>query len=145
MARAVVESVAENTVDAVVAPAWWAAIAGAPGVTGYRAVNTMDAMVGHRDDRYRRYGWASARLDDVAAFVPARLTVLLVAAVRPRATAGDLARRPDPGAVASFSQRRRGRSRLRRCPRGPPGRGEPLRHRAPRTDPPSVTGRAPHR
>jgi adenosylcobinamide-phosphate synthase len=85
MARAVVESVAENTVDAVVAPAWWAAIGGAPGVLGYRAVNTMDAMVGYRNDRYRRYGWASARLDDVAAFVPARLTALLVAAVRPRA------------------------------------------------------------
>jgi adenosylcobinamide-phosphate synthase len=85
MARAVVESVAENTVDAVVAPAWWAAVGGAPGVLGYRAVNTMDAMVGHRNDRYVRYGWASARLDDAAAFVPARLTALLVAAVRPRA------------------------------------------------------------
>ncbi len=85
MARAVVESVAENTVDAVVAPAWWAAVAGAPGVLGYRAVNTMDAMVGYRDDRYLRYGWASARLDDVAAFVPARLTAFLVAMVRPRA------------------------------------------------------------
>jgi adenosylcobinamide-phosphate synthase len=87
MARAVVESVAENTVDAVVAPAWWGAVAGAPGVLAYRAVNTMDAMVGYRDDRFLRYGWASARLDDVAAFVPARLTALLVAAVRPR-TAG---------------------------------------------------------
>ncbi len=85
MARAVVESVAENTVDAVVAPACWAAVAGAPGVLGYRAVNTMDAMVGHRDERYLRYGWASARLDDVAAFVPARLTAALVAAVRPEA------------------------------------------------------------
>lgn len=85
MARAVVESVAENTVDAVVAPAWWAAVAGAPGVLGYRAVNTMDAMVGYRDDRYLRYGWASARLDDVAAFVPARLTAALVALVRPGA------------------------------------------------------------
>jgi adenosylcobinamide-phosphate synthase len=84
MARAVVESVAENTVDAVVAPAWWAAIAGAPGVLGFRAVNTMDAMVGYRNDRYRRYGWASARLDDIAAFAPARLTAVLVAAVRPR-------------------------------------------------------------
>ena len=52
MARAVVESVAENTVDAVVAPAWWAALAGAPGALGYRAVNTMDSMVGHRNDRY---------------------------------------------------------------------------------------------
>jgi adenosylcobinamide-phosphate synthase len=83
--RAVVESVAENTVDAVVAPAWWAAVAGAPGALGYRAVNTMDAMVGYRNDRYLRYGWASARLDDVAAFVPARLTAALVALVRPSA------------------------------------------------------------
>jgi adenosylcobinamide-phosphate synthase len=85
MARAVVESVAENTVDAVVAPAWWAAVGGAPGVVAYRGVNTMDAMVGHRSARYLRYGWASARLDDVAAFGPARLTALLVAVVRPRA------------------------------------------------------------
>ncbi len=84
MARAVVESVAENTVDAVVAPAWWAALGGAPGVLAYRAVNTMDAMVGYRSDRYLRYGWASARLDDVAGLVPARLTAILVAMVRPR-------------------------------------------------------------
>ncbi|MFP5255466.1 MAG: adenosylcobinamide-phosphate synthase CbiB [Acidimicrobiia bacterium] len=83
IARAVVESVAENTVDAVVAPALWAAAAGAPGVLVHRAVNTMDAMVGHRDDRYLRYGWAAARLDDAAAWVPARVTVGLVAAVRP--------------------------------------------------------------
>ncbi len=88
MARAVVESVAENTVDAVVAPAWWAAMAGAPGALAYRAVNTMDSMVGYRNDRYLRYGWASARLDDVAAYGPARLTALLVAVVRPR-TAGE--------------------------------------------------------
>jgi len=86
MARAVVESVAENTVDAVVAPAWWAATAGAPGVLGYRAVNTLDAMVGHRSERYARFGWASARLDDVAAFLPARLTAALVTAVRPGST-----------------------------------------------------------
>jgi adenosylcobinamide-phosphate synthase len=85
--RAVVESVAENTVDAVVAPAFWAAVAGAPGALGYRAVNTLDSMVGHRSARYRNYGWASARLDDVLGWVPARLTVLLVALVRPRAAA----------------------------------------------------------
>jgi len=84
MARAVVESVAENTVDAVVAPAVWAALAGGAGALGYRAVNTMDATVGHRSARYERYGWAAARLDDAANFVPARLTALLVAAVRPR-------------------------------------------------------------
>lgn len=85
IARAVVESVAENTVDAIVAPALWAALAGAPGVLAHRAVNTMDAMVGYRSDRYLRYGWAAARLDDAAAWVPARVTVGLVAAVRPRA------------------------------------------------------------
>jgi len=87
MARAVVESVAENTVDAVVAPAFWAAIGGAPGALGYRAVNTMDAMVGHRSTRYQAYGWASARLDDAAGYLPARLTAALVAGVRPGHTA----------------------------------------------------------
>ena len=85
IARAVVESVAENTVDAVVAPALWAALAGAPGALGYRAVNTLDAMVGHRSPRYRNYGWASARLDDLAGWVPARVTAGLVATVRPGA------------------------------------------------------------
>ena len=82
--RAVVESVAENTVDAVVAPACWAAAGGAAGGGCYRAVNTLDAMVGHRNERYHRFGWAAARLDDVANWVPARLTGLLVALVRPR-------------------------------------------------------------
>lgn len=89
IARAVVESVAENTVDAVVAPALWAAVAGAPGVLAHRAVNTMDAMVGHRSPRYERYGWAAARLDDAMAWVPARATAALVAAVRPR-SAGEV-------------------------------------------------------
>ncbi|HTJ74625.1 MAG TPA: adenosylcobinamide-phosphate synthase CbiB [Acidimicrobiales bacterium] len=84
IARAVVESVAENTVDAVVAPALWAAVGGAAGALGYRAVNTMDAMVGHRSPRYGNYGWAGARLDDLAGWVPARVTAALVAAVRPR-------------------------------------------------------------
>ncbi len=79
------ESVAENTVDAVVAPAFWGALAGAPGALGYRSVNTLDSMVGHRSPRYANYGWASARLDDVVAWVPARLTAALVAVVRPRA------------------------------------------------------------
>ncbi|MDQ6615817.1 MAG: adenosylcobinamide-phosphate synthase CbiB [Actinomycetota bacterium] len=89
IARAVVESVAENTVDAVVAPAVWGAVAGAPGALGYRAINTLDAMVGHRSPRYQRYGWASARLDDVAGWLPARTTAALVAAARP-ATAGEV-------------------------------------------------------
>ena len=84
IARAVVESVAENTVDAVVAPAFWGALAGAPGALGYRSVNTLDSMVGHRSARYANYGWASARLDDMVAWAPARLTAALVAVVRPR-------------------------------------------------------------
>jgi adenosylcobinamide-phosphate synthase len=83
VARAVVESVAENTVDAVVAPACWAALGGAAGAGFYRAANTLDAMVGHRNERYGRFGWAAARLDDAANWVPARLTALLVATVRP--------------------------------------------------------------
>ncbi|MDQ3353964.1 MAG: adenosylcobinamide-phosphate synthase CbiB [Actinomycetota bacterium] len=86
VARAVVESVAENTVDAVVAPVLWAVAAGGPGALGYRALNTLDAMVGHRSPRYERYGWASARLDDLANWVPARVTAVLVAAARPRST-----------------------------------------------------------
>ncbi|MDP1819384.1 MAG: adenosylcobinamide-phosphate synthase CbiB [Acidimicrobiales bacterium] len=86
IARAVVESVAENTVDAVVAPALWAAAAGAPAVLAHRAVNTLDAMLGHRNERYARFGWASARLDDLAAYGPARATAALVAACRPRTT-----------------------------------------------------------
>jgi adenosylcobinamide-phosphate synthase len=105
IARAVVESVAENTVDAVVAPALWAAAAGAPGVFAYRAVNTLDAMVGHRSPRYEHFGWASARLDDLAGLVPARVTAGLVAAVRPRAAtrvaravARDAGAHPSPNA-----------------------------------------------
>jgi adenosylcobinamide-phosphate synthase len=86
IARAVVESLAENTVDAVVAPALWGALFGAPGTLGYRAVNTMDATVGYRNERYGRYGWASAKLDDMANFVPARVAAALVVAARPRAT-----------------------------------------------------------
>jgi adenosylcobinamide-phosphate synthase len=87
MARAVVESVAENTVDAVVAPALWAATFGAPGVLAHRAVNTLDSMVGHRSPRYERFGWAAARLDDAMAWLPARVTAMAVAVVRPRAAA----------------------------------------------------------
>jgi adenosylcobinamide-phosphate synthase len=85
LARAVVESVAENTVDAVVAPALWGAVLGAPGALGYRAVNTMDAMVGHRSERYERFGTVAACLDDVAGWLPARATALLVVVARPRA------------------------------------------------------------
>jgi adenosylcobinamide-phosphate synthase len=85
MARAVVESVAENTSDAAVAPLLWGAVAGLPGLAVYRAVNTLDAMVGYRSPRYARFGWAAARLDDVLNWAPARLTVVLAAACAPLA------------------------------------------------------------
>jgi adenosylcobinamide-phosphate synthase len=83
IARAVVESVAENTSDAVVAPLFWGAVTGVPGLLAYRAANTLDAMVGYRDERYLRFGWASARLDDVLNWVPARFTGAVTVAVSP--------------------------------------------------------------
>lgn len=105
IAAAVVESVAENCVDAVVAPLFWALVAGAPGALGYRAINTMDAMVGHRSDRYESFGWASARADDVANFVPARLFAATVWLATPRrrsaiaqAVRSDAAAHPSPNA-----------------------------------------------
>jgi adenosylcobinamide-phosphate synthase len=107
VARAAVESVAENTVDAVVAPAFWAAVGSAPGAWAYRSANTLDAMVGHRSPRHLRFGWAAARLDDAANWAPARLTAVLVAAVRP-AAAGEVAAvlrhppaHPSPNAAVS--------------------------------------------
>ena len=83
LARATVESVAENTSDAVVGPLLWGAVAGVPGLVGYRAVNTLDAMVGNRSARYERFGWASARLDDAANLAPARLTAALATVLAP--------------------------------------------------------------
>jgi adenosylcobinamide-phosphate synthase len=81
LARATVESLAENASDAVVAPLVWGAAAGVPGLLGYRAVNTLDAMVGYSSARYRRFGWASARLDDLVNLVPARVTGVLTVAL----------------------------------------------------------------
>jgi len=83
VARATVESLAENASDAVVAPLIWGAIAGLPGLLGYRAANTLDAMIGHRTPRYLRFGWAAARLDDLANWVPARVAALTAAAWAP--------------------------------------------------------------
>jgi adenosylcobinamide-phosphate synthase len=85
LARATVESVAENTSDAAVAPLFWGAVAGVPGLLGYRAINTLDAMVGHRSPRYERFGWAAARVDDAANWLPARVTAALTVACAPLA------------------------------------------------------------
>ena len=133
IARAVIESVAENTSDAVVAPLLWGAVAGIPGLVAYRAVNTLDAMVGHRSARYLRFGWASARLDDVANWIPARVTAALTAACAPLVT------RTSPVKVLQCraprrrppSEPERGpvRGRLRGGPRCPPRRDERLRRR----------------
>ncbi len=79
VARAAVESLAESSSDAVVAPLFWLVLFGLPGIAVYKAVNTADSMVGHLSDRHRAFGWASARLDDLLNLVPARLTALIVA------------------------------------------------------------------
>jgi adenosylcobinamide-phosphate synthase len=108
LARATVESVAENTSDAVVAPLAWGALTGLPGLLGYRAINTLDAMVGHRSPRYRDFGTAAARLDDVANLAPARATAALTVLTAPvaggsrmgalRAWLRDGGRHPSPNA-----------------------------------------------
>ncbi len=98
VARATVESVAENTVDGVVAPIFWGAVMGPLGFLVYRAINTMDSMVGYKNPRYRNFGWASARLDDLASYIPARVTylVLLVIGGNPE-TVREIARKQAPG------------------------------------------------
>ncbi|MBB4066958.1 adenosylcobinamide-phosphate synthase CbiB [Gellertiella hungarica] len=78
--RAAIESLSENFSDGVVAPAFWFAILGLPGLMAYKMLNTADSMIGHKSDRYLAFGWASARTDDWANLIPARLSVLLIAA-----------------------------------------------------------------
>ena len=108
LTRATVESLAENTSDAQVAPLLWAMAGGVPGALGYRAVNTLDAMVGHRSQRYNRFGWAAARLDDGANYLAARITAALTVLCAPLvggsplraidAWRSDAARHPSPNA-----------------------------------------------
>jgi adenosylcobinamide-phosphate synthase len=79
--RAAIESCAENFSDGVVAPVFWLALLGLPGLIAYKAINTADSMIGHLNPRYLSFGWAAARLDDLVNLIPARLSGLLVAAV----------------------------------------------------------------
>ncbi|NNE82322.1 MAG: cobalamin biosynthesis protein CobD [Silicimonas sp.] len=81
MGRAALESLAENASDGVVAPLFWGVLLGLPGTVAYKAINTMDSMIGHRTPRYENFGWAAARLDDVANYIPARLTGVAIAVV----------------------------------------------------------------
>ncbi|MCV7177934.1 cobalamin biosynthesis protein [Mycolicibacterium sphagni] len=108
LVRAALESVAENTSDAHVAPLLWAAAGGVPGVLVYRGLNTLDAMIGYRSPRYARFGWAAARLDDAANYLAARVGGALVVVCAPlvggspvgalRAWRRDAARHPSPNA-----------------------------------------------
>lgn len=116
LTRAALESIAENTSDAQVGPLVWATLGGAPAVLMYRAVNTLDAMIGNRSPRYARFGWAAARADDLANLLAARFTGLCVVACAPvvggspaealRAWRRDARRHPSPNAgvaEASFA------------------------------------------
>lgn len=77
VARAALESLAENSSDGIVAPLFWGTVAGLPGIAAYKAINTLDSMIGHRTPRHEAFGWASARIDDVVNLIPARLTGVL--------------------------------------------------------------------
>ncbi len=84
VARASIESLAENTSDGIVAPVFWGVVAGLPGIAAYKAINTLDSMIGHRNERYEAFGKVAARLDDVVNVIPARLTGALFALADPR-------------------------------------------------------------
>ncbi|NLE80288.1 MAG: cobalamin biosynthesis protein [Rhodococcus sp.] len=108
LARAALESVAENTSDATIGALFWGAVAGVPGLIGYRATNTLDAMIGYRSDRYQRFGWAAARWDDLVNLAPARATGVLTVLAAPvvhgssasawQAWRRDAAKHPSPNA-----------------------------------------------
>ncbi len=135
LARASLESVAENTSDATVGALFWGAVAGVPGLLAYRASNTLDAMIGYRNDRYGRFGWAAARWDDVVNLAPARLAGALTVAAAPvvggSPRAAVQAWRRDAGR-ASEPQRGSGGGVGGRCARRATGR--PNRVRARRGD-----------
>jgi adenosylcobinamide-phosphate synthase len=99
VSRAAIESLAESTSDGIVAPLFWLLVGGLPGIVLYKAANTADSMVGHKSERYRDFGWASARFDDIVNWIPARLTALLIAG------ASFVVRRTDPEAAWSMALR----------------------------------------
>jgi adenosylcobinamide-phosphate synthase len=84
IARAAIESLAENASDGVVAPVFWGALFGLPGMAAYKAINTLDSMIGHRSPRHQAFGWAAARIDDLANFIPSRVTGFLFVLLAPR-------------------------------------------------------------
>jgi adenosylcobinamide-phosphate synthase len=79
VARAAIESLAESVCDGVVAPLFWLVVAGLPGLWAYKAINTADSLIGHREDRWRAFGWAAARTDDLANWIPARISAVMLA------------------------------------------------------------------
>lgn len=79
VSRSAIESAAENLSDGVIAPALWFLAGGLPGLLVYKIVNTADSMIGYRNERYEQFGWASARLDDIMNWIPARITALIIA------------------------------------------------------------------
>ena len=85
VARAALESLGESTSDGIVAPLFWGVIFGLPGIAVYKAINTMDSMIGHLSPRHAAFGWAAARIDDLVNLIPARLSGLLIAVVSGRA------------------------------------------------------------
>ncbi len=95
IARAAIESLAENSSDGIVAPLFWGLVAGLPGIAAYKAINTLDSMIGHRTARYEEFGWASARIDDLVNLIPARLTGFLFALCSARPGAAFAAMRAD--------------------------------------------------
>lgn len=84
VARAAIESLAENSSDGIVAPVFWGIVAGLPGIAAYKAINTLDSMIGHRTPRFEQFGWAAAKIDDLVNLIPARLTGFLFALVSGR-------------------------------------------------------------
>ncbi len=145
VARAAIESLAENLSDGVVAPLLFAAIGGLPAALAYKAVNTLDSMVGHKSERYRHFGWASARADDLLNLVPARVTGLALVGwrrARRRRLAGRMAGAAARREAPPLSQRRlaRGRDGGRS---GPQARGAADLWRPARRG--RLDGRRPHR